>query len=171
MIQKKKLIKFLQKYEAIIAISPSAMRNQGKGILKKVQKYCANIELSQYKFLNERTLFIKQLEKETTKLMKTGLPWGVARKVLNLFLRNVTYNAHLRKFYKLQSIESFLEIPLDSIIAKELKKRNKKLPEWSSLRSLTHDEGDLFQNSADRIALQKGIYRVHLDVFLWTTNR
>jgi N-glycosylase/DNA lyase len=161
----------MQKYVAISAIGPSAIRNQGKGVLKKAQKFCTNMDLSAYKRLHKPVAFLIQLDNDTNKLMNKKLLWGVARKALNLFLRNVTYNAHLRKFYKLQNIEPFLEIPLDSIITKELKKRNKKLPKWSGLRSLTHDESDLFQNSANRIALQKGIYRVHLDVFLWTTNR
>lgn len=139
---KDNFIKTVQKKVATSAIGPSALRNQGTGILKKAQMYCSEMNLSKYSSYSARK-FELQLDKETEGMLDLfGLkrrPWGTARKALNLFLRDALYNKYLSKEYKLDSVESFLEIPLDSAVTTGLKKRdkNKNLPRWYGLISLT----------------------------------
>ena len=132
---KDNFIKTVQLKTATSAIGPSALRNQGPGILNKAQKYCSEMDLSIYSSLKENE-FISRLDKETERMLDLfGLlhrPWGTARKALNLFFRDALYNKYLSKEYNLETIESFLEIPLDSAVAKGLKKRDidRVLPRW-----------------------------------------
>jgi hypothetical protein len=161
---------------ATVSIGPSALRNQGKGILKKAQKYCSKINLINYSFLNEQE-YLNQLNIETIKMLKSfklkKKPWGAARKALNLFFRNCLYNKYLCESYKINNIESFLEIPLDSAVAYGLKKRAKKreLPKWPGLKSLTKEQSNIYQNFAKKIAAKKKLNRIHLDMYLWLENR
>jgi len=101
-------------------------------------------------------------------------PWGAARKAINLFLRDSLYNQYLCKQFKLQSIETLLEIPLDSAVAKGLKKLDSnrgELPRWPGLKNLTRKVSEDFQAFASEQANLKGIVRVHLDMYLWLANR
>ncbi|MBT3272875.1 MAG: hypothetical protein HN368_06960 [Spirochaetales bacterium] len=66
-----------------------------------------------------------------------------------------------------------MEIPLDSAVAKGIKREFPKgdLPVWPRLIRLAPSTSDLFQNRASQIARKKGIARVHLDLHLWVDNR
>lgn len=44
--------------------------------------------------------------------------WGVARRALNLLLRSARNNDYLRGAYRLQRVETFLEIALDGIVTR-----------------------------------------------------
>ena len=66
-----------------------------------------------------------------------------------------------------------MEIPLDSLIAASLKRKGTrgKLPQWPGLNGLTPDISSKFQEFAKQVALAEGIFRVHLDMRLWTEER
>ena len=100
-------------------------------------------------------------------------PWGAARKAINLFLRDALYNQYLSKQFKLQSIESWLEIPLDSAVAKGLKLQSNRdeLPRWPGLKNLEANVSEGFQVFASKRANLKKVARVHLDMYLWLDNR
>jgi hypothetical protein len=92
--------------------------------------------------------------------------WGVARKSLNLFLRGCLYNIYLRKRYRLHRIETLLEIPLDSKVAKGLKEQYEdSLPgTWPGLKRLESDESERFQSFATILAKKRKLpARVFLD--------
>lgn len=95
--------------------------------------------------------------------------WGVARKVLNIFLRGATYNCYLRHAYSLGRLEDMLELPLDSLTVQGLKARSpqRSLPCWHGVKHLTKGESDRFQDRASQIAKEHEVSRVHLDIFLW----
>ena len=95
--------------------------------------------------------------------------WGVARKVLNIFLRGATYNWLLRDKYKLDRIEPVLELPLDSLTAKGLKSRSPKrsLLQWHGVKHLKSEDSATFQNRAGEIAAEWQTERVHLDIVFW----
>jgi len=99
--------------------------------------------------------------------------WGTARKVLNIFLRDAAYNDFLRGRFALHRSEALLEIPLDSITAKQLRKTAKshKLPRWPGVSRLTPETSALYQDAARRVAKHRGIERVHLDVYWWGDDR
>ena len=166
----------MQQKVATTAIGPSALRNQGKGVLSAAQLFLAKVSLSKIprSDLNE---FEEWLDWQTEKLLEVlpvkGKPWGTARKAINLFLRDVLYNRYLCYKSGLETIEPWLEIPLDSAVAKGLKRLGQRgqLPRWPGLKKLTKPVSQRFQEFASELAEQNGVERIHLDIYLWLENR
>ena len=120
---------------------------------------------------------MRSLDRETTRLQATlparGRRWGVARKLLNIYLRDCVYSAHLRSAYRLGQIEPFCEVPLDSITAKRLRgsAEGAALPAWPGVGRLTPEVSAHYQIVAGHIAKARKIRPVHLDVFWWSEDR
>jgi hypothetical protein len=95
--------------------------------------------------------------------------WGLARKVLNIFLRDCYYNGLLMNTYKLKSAERFFEVPLDSVVAKALKAGQPRgaLPPWRGVKHLSPEDSARFQEAALALCRSWNIARVHLHTFLW----
>ena len=113
----------------------------------------------------------------STHLFLNDLPqgakhWGAARKILNIFLRGVFYNKFLCEYYKLDCVEPWLELPLDSHVAKGLRseKNGKLLPRWTTVIGLNHEINKKYQEFATLVAKKKGTNRVHLDIEYWRSN-
>ena len=167
----------MQRYIAVTTIGPSTLRNQGaSGVIEAAQKHLATVELSVFSAKNEND-FLASLNAQTERL-RTALPlgaqnWGAARKALNLFLRDICYNRFLCERHALAQSEDWMEIPLDGLVARALKRRagRGKLPRWPGLNELTVDVSGFFQAFAREFAASKGISRVHLDMRLWTKER
>ncbi|MEI8247040.1 MAG: hypothetical protein WCI51_14505, partial [Lentisphaerota bacterium] len=83
----------------------------------------------------------------------------------------VLYNRYLYRKYPISEVEKWLEIPLDSVVANELKKMDASLPTWTRLKNLDKNNSEQYQKAALEIAETKKIKRVHLDIFLWLDNR
>jgi hypothetical protein len=68
-----------------------------------------------------------------------------------------------------------MEIPLDSLVAKELKtdakQQHEVLPPWPGLKGLKPPVSRAFQSAARQRADAEGITRPHLDMRIWTTRR
>ena len=96
--------------------------------------------------------------------------WGLARKALNLFLRECLYNAYLRRAYHLSRAEAYLELPMDSFTVRGVRRKssNQSLPRWLGVRKLTAEASEKYQERASRLAAEEGLARVHLDVYYWT---
>lgn len=173
---KDNFIKTVQLKTATSAIGPSALRNQGTGILKKAQKYCSEMDLSIFSSMTKNE-FLRQLDEDTERMLDLfGLryrPWGTARKALNLYLRDALYNKYLSREYNLETIEPFLEIPLDSAVAQGLKKKDtyRVLPRWLGLKSLSRKVSDQYQQFALNEAKKQNLVRIHMDMYLWLENR
>ena len=172
----KDFITTLQRKVAFTAVGPSALRGQGKGVLRASQDFLAQMFLSRVPRSSEKR-FQLWLDRQTELLLDTlpikNRPWGAARKAINLFLRDALYNQYLCEQFKLQSLESWLEIPLDSAVAKGLKSQSNpgELPLWPGLKNLKPNLSKEFQFFASKRANLKGIARVHLDMYLWLDNR
>lgn len=52
-------------------------------------------------------------------------------------------------------------------MASGLKNNNSNLDKWVSIKSLTKQISDKYQNAAKEIADKKGILRIHLDLEYW----
>ncbi len=169
-------IKTVQLKVAVSAISPSALRAQGKGVLKATRDFLAGLSLARIPKSSPK-LFNNWLDRQTKALLDElpirNRPWGAARKALNLFLRDVLYNKYLSRQFGFQKIEPWLEIALDSIVAKGLKRHAgiRKLPAWPGMKRLTPKVSDQFQNAAIEHARSEGMDRVHLDMYLWLGDR
>jgi hypothetical protein len=134
------------------------------------------VDLSQFGTGNEET-FRAALDNETKKL-KRAFPrrsrkWGLARKLLNIFLRDCAYTIYLAREYDLHLAEDFFEIPLDSITARGLKRvtAHGNLPRWPGVKHVTPRLSRRFQLAAQQQAQKRGIARLHLDALLWPVLR
>lgn len=158
------------------AIGPSALRGQGKGVLKAAQGFLASMAMARISKANE-TRFVAWLDRQTEALLDAlpikGRPWGAARKAINLFLRDALYNQYLNRHFQIGKVEPWLEVPLDSAVAKGLKRLagRGKLPPWPGLKYLQKDTSVMYQAFAARYSACQGIARVHLDMYLWLENR
>ena len=149
------------------------MRGKGSGgSAVAARRGLAEIELTSL-VLEDCTAFRTQLDVVTAALEAalpaSGRSWGRARKVVNIFLRDVVYNVDLRDHYGLAHIRPWLEIPLDSHIAKGLhtEPEGAALPRWRGLKDLTRDHSEEFQSVALTVARRQGVSRVDLDVYYW----
>lgn len=68
-------------------------------------------------------------------------------------------------------IRKWLEVPLDSYVAKGLCASQTgiehKLPRWNSIKRLDRRKNKKYQIVASRIAQKKGINKVDLDIYYW----
>jgi len=119
----------------------------------------------------DRASFERALDGHTRRLIvalpKRGATWGLARKLLNIFLRDSLYTGYLSKAYGLASAEGLLEIPLDSITAKHLRKAAPELPRWRGVRHLDPHVSAAYQAAALLVAKRERTARVHLDAYWW----
>jgi hypothetical protein len=172
----------IHKRLSIISVGASALRNQGApGIVKTARDYFyKSIILDDFfKVLQDPLMFRDYLDNHTNNLLMefepAGRNWGAARKGLNLFFRELTYNKFISDHYKLPiDVEGFndtikyLEVPLDNDVAKGIIRNAKlDLPKWVSIKSLTKEKSDQYQFAALAIAEDEMIARVHLDLKYW----
>jgi hypothetical protein len=86
--------------------------------------------------------------------LRLGLPpkgrsWGIARMILNIFLRDGFYTSYLREEFVHRAETSF-ELPLDSITARRLISGvgAKRLAPWPGVKWLQPSESREFQAAA-----------------------
>ena len=177
MNKRNELLSAIQSHVARIAVGPSTVRGQGvPGVVEAARSHLRSIDLRQFGCANDQQ-FQARLNKATDRLQselpRAARSWGVARKVLNIFLRDSLYNFYLRNAYHLELAESSYELPLDSITARELKRGTPRgrLPAWPGVKRVTADLSERYQEVADERAVDYGVTRVHLDSFLWSASR
>jgi len=169
----KELVEILQEFLAIETVGPSALRGQGGGVLKPVQKHLgSDVDLRSIP-RRSRQAFADWLDHQTVRIPRAR--WGAARKALNLFIRGCTYNHYLRSEFRLGgNVEKWLEIPLDGVIARSLKRQAGRgmLPPWLGLKNLTREHHAEFQRYAEGLCQSRGIRsRAFLDHYLWLDER
>jgi hypothetical protein len=168
-----RLIKALRYRIANTSIDAATARNMGpKGTVSAARNYLAGLNLMNFKKKNIKA-FRRSLNRATIRFIKF-LPqgskhWGSARKFLNIFLRNTVYNRFLCRHYDLNCIKQWLEVPLDSHVAKGLitEVDSKLLPRWKTVIGLDQRISQLYQDFALKVAKKKGIHRVDLDLLYW----
>jgi hypothetical protein len=175
---KSDIIPWLIKQQASSAVGSSTLRGGVKGTVEQARKSLMTIEIGKYSSASAEHQFLTLLEKDTKKIMKS-FPlgarenWGAARKVINIFLRNLTYNKYTCEACKLVHIEKWLEVPLDSYVAKGLRNTQTetglapKLPRWHGIKRLKKENSNNYQVVASKIAEKKGINKVDLDICYW----
>ena len=166
------LLQAIQKLNARMAIGSSSMRGAGSaGVVRCAQEFLGELPLRPFG-TTSRANFLSQLDGATDDL-KLALPkgaqrWGVARKGLNIFLRNCLYTTYLRDEYDLGRAEKFFEVPLDSITGARLVKESRgELPPWETVRGLRAKRSSAYQVLAAKLAAKEGVARVHLDALWW----
>jgi len=138
---------------ARISTGASATRGQGRGVSQAARRFLSNLNLRYFATSRER-LFRSRLD-EATRHLTRALPrdtrsWGLARKVLNIFLREALYTSYLAQYSGIAKAERFLEVPLDSITAKRLQEHAGRggLPRWAGVKHLATKDSDQYQTLA-----------------------
>jgi len=165
--------RLVQRQVAQLSANGSSLRNQGApGVVAAARKALADINLLLLPCAGSEE-FTRHLD-DLTQDLQSSFPagaqhWGAARKVLNLFLRDCLYNFYLRDWYGLAVCEPYLEVPLDSYVAKGLHEteRGDELPEWCGVKYVTSEVNALYQEIASEEADRLGVERVHLDLRYW----
>jgi len=161
----------LQAKTARTTITSSSMRGPGcVQAIEHARAFAGRVVLRRFS-CRSRAAFIKQLDEATAELLsmmpRPHCYWGLARKGINIFLRECLYTAYLRDAARLSKSEHFFELPLDSFTGKALRATDRKLPRWDTVRRLTPSLSAQFQDAATLEGKRRGIARVHLDVFWW----
>jgi len=154
--------------------STSWVRSRPSGTLDAARSFLETIRLGRMGI--KKGWEFRERPDRLTEDLRISLParakyWGLARKILNMFLRDATYNHYLRNEFNLDRAETRLEIPLDSAVATGLRRRSPRgsLPPWP--------EGLKARGprcvSAAGIGTGCGLRmdRVHLDTVLWVDER
>jgi hypothetical protein len=157
-------------------IGGSVARNQGAaGMNERLRSVVGAIDLSKLSGIAVEGDFRKWLDAETTELVgklgdSHGLKWGTARKVLNIWLRDLVYNGDLCEAHGLGGVRPFLEIPLDRLSSVFLGARAPGLPRWQGVKNLTPAVSDKYQDAATKRHQTAGSWapcRVDLDLHAW----
>ena len=164
---------------AEISVGSSSIRNQGApGLIKISRSFFKKIDLKKFRRKVQTTEYTAYLDNLTLELLKEfpkkGRQWGAARKGLNLFFREVSYNHYLAHYLDISSsynenlvILKNLEVPLDKDVATGLIECCDDLPKWKSIKSLTQEVHTSFQNKAKQYAEETNTISVHLDLTFW----
>lgn len=163
----------LRRRTASAAIGASTIRGMGpKGTAKRARAFLAGLNLNRFRVDSKRE-FARVLDRATDSFL-AALPrkakhWGLARKLLNIFLRDAAYNRYLSQRYALWRVERWMEVPLDSHVGKQLRSsaEGRHLPRWKTVIGLASEESTEFQRVATMVARRKGVTRVDLDVYYW----
>jgi hypothetical protein len=165
--------KDLQRFLAYASVTTSAIRGNKEGVKKQLFESISKVDLK--KFCNP-TLFLTTLDHATLALSESGalkVPWGTARKCLNIFLREALYNFYARQQWELTTLESILELPLDHRVASRLYHEDKgahRLSKLKTIKGLHPDQHAHYQMAAAVIARKQGTERVHLDLLYWPAS-
>ena len=134
--------------------------------------HLATLDLRQFG-VSRQALFRRRLDRATDRLARAlprrGRSWGVARKLINIFLRDALYTSYLREAFQLDRAEELLELPLDSITARRLRAEvgRGQLPRWRGVKRISPAASAEFQAAAAAVAAAHNVSRVHLDAFWW----
>ncbi len=164
------LVRILRQGAAVSAVRDSALRGRGE-VAAVACRFCAALDLGQFAERRGGS-FLSRLDASTERLRQAlpsgGRSWGAARNVIDLFLREAFYNRYICTQFRLERAEEWLELPLDSNLARRLRSAfpECRLPPWRSPTSLTPAVNSSYQGVAAEIADNKGIARVHLGAFL-----
>jgi hypothetical protein len=167
----------IQRHVAIVAISASTVRGQGiGGVVAAARSFLAVLPLQPFGASSEGS-FRKALDEATSNLLnslpKPAQSWGLARKCMNIFLRDSFYNSHLAKAHQLAAAAPSYEVPLDGVVARALWKlapRN-QLPTWLGVKHLLPAVSEIYQSFALDLSHKWKIDGVYLDTYLWVDWR
>jgi hypothetical protein len=175
-VASEKFLRSVQSRAARLSVGVSSVRGQPKGTVEAARTFLRkSVNLHTFGRSDER-IFSAALNRATDALMRS-LPkparhWGLARKLLNIFLLNCFYTTYLSKAFRLDRAEHLLELPLDSITGGCVSKAAKgRLPRWPGVKHLEPDVSARFQAEAADEAERLNIARVHLDALWWSAGR
>ena len=170
-VTKARFLRTIQYRAVRAAVGTSATRGSGtSGVGKSARGFLVRLNLAQFG-INNQHAFRRTLDRTTKRLQrelpKRGRSWGLARKLLNIFLRDSLYTGYLSRAYGLGAAERFLEVPLDSITAKRIREKVPELTPWPGVKHTSPEMSAAYQAAALLLARKHRVSRVHLDAYWW----
>jgi hypothetical protein len=170
-------IQAIQSRAARVAVGASTVRGRGNaGTVKAARNFLCSLDLT--KSSPDAGLSFRDALDASTEALRIALPetaqhWGIARKVVNIFLRDCLYTTYLEAAFSLRSQEHMFELPSDSITALQLKRSmgRGRLPQWPGVKSIRPSLNTVFQKAAAAEAAKRGVARIHLDALWWSVSR
>lgn len=166
-------IEDIQRFIAYGSVGASTVRGlRTKGVVVSGRKALRKVDLAPYGHATAES-FRRMLDRDTERVRRSLADgaqfWGVARKVLNIYLRNALYNTYLTAHYGLAGLEPYCEVPLDSLSAKGILShaRERPLPRWVGVKYVTPEINSHFQRLAATVAAESKTSRIHLDALFW----
>lgn len=180
--QSNEFLENVQNYVAVTSVGASTVRGYPKKTAERSKEFFKEIYLgtlagkdrAQYKsHLNVLTKRLMQKLPKASRHKQNKKAYGIARKVLNIFLHNAFYNRYLCEAYKLDSLEEYLEVPIDKKVAMAIKKRRPKriLPAWNGIKALDGRVHRQYQTQAMAVADKLKISVVHLDAYFYPNEQ
>lgn len=167
------LIETLQVRTASAAIGASTARNMGPaGTIAAARLFLKNLNLARFN-VETPELFKEELDQATSEFVKSmpvdAQHWGSCRKFINIFLRDAVYNKYLSEHFQLAHTLNWLEVPLDSHIARGLRAEDegRSIPRWKTVIRLDEESSNKYQEFARTVAARLGTAPVHLDILYW----
>lgn len=160
---------------ARVALGSSALRGQGAGVAGPARRFLSTLPLADFAVANAATFEARLAS--STRALRRRFPrgagsWGLARKLLNIFLREALYTSYLEERYHLQRAERLFEVPLDSITADRiLASTQRPLSPWPGVKHLTWRVSAEYQACALSYARREGVARIHLDALWWGVRK
>jgi len=156
---------------AELAVVGSTVRGSPTGTVKAARRALKAIRLDAF-VVSSRARFVQVLERETRQL-RSMLPsgarhWGIARKILNIFLRACVYSRPIAEAYRLGRIEPWLELPLDGQVARGVRIcSTTQLPRWRTIKGLEPGDSEQYQRAAGRLAEEFRVCPIHFEACWW----
>ncbi|ENN6985943.1 hypothetical protein ACAB91_004503 [Vibrio parahaemolyticus] len=165
----------VRKHYALASVGGSTLRRQCQpGGKDRAQSFLLNsfplLELAEIRTETDFVDFLSVKTEELSKLLVVDhrYNWGAARKVLNIYLKLCAANKDLHPFFKLSTVEPFLEVPLDSHVVRSIDKDvSTNFIADFQIKRLTKERSDVIQSVAHSIAANKELYRYELDYLYW----
>lgn len=173
----RELFALLKQRIAGTSVGASTARGMGPaGTIQAARSFLAGVDLRQFSVRSEEDY--RRVLNSTTRRLANSLPgnkamWGPSRKFINIFLRNVLYNRYLCDKYGFGKLGPWLEVPLDSHVAKGLRNEEEghRLPAWKSVVGLDATLSRKYQKVAGEVAERRRTLRVHLDIVYWRNHQ
>ena len=157
---------------AELAVGASTVRGAGApGTVAAARRALKAVPLRSFA-VRSRRQFRAILERHTrnvqSRLPPNARHWGVARKVLNIFLRSCVYSRPLARAYGITHIEQWLELPLDSQIARGIRTcSGAPVPRWRTVKGVSPGTQAQYQAAAEALARKLRVRRIHLEACWW----
>lgn len=181
MFPKKRLKKRPSLHRAIhlrcarLAVSSSTVRGREAGLADDLRSALSHVRLSSFGVSGQKR-FLAALDRWTERIQEAvGLgrcSWGLARKCLNIFLRDCYYNAFLKFEFGSKVSPDWFEVPLDSISGRRLHELEPEIaPAWRKIGDIDAESNQRFQAAALQVSRKWNLDRVHLDTHFWVLER
>lgn len=171
--EKAEILTNLRLRTAELSVGASTVRGLGvPGVVRAARSALKRVNLKRFR-VRSRQAFRRALDRET-EVIRRSLPrgaqhWGVARKVLNVFLRNIVHNRHLSEAFGVRHIDEWLELPLDRQVGEGIRaeREGAHLPRWHTIKGLEPRVGEDFQEAARAHAAVVGVSSILLEYLWW----